>query len=128
MAADEQRRRRSRQHTPDERVTARRGDAGRDRRLEHLARLARVANDQDPRALRPAVGDGGAGQRQREVRGQEVSGLATDAVRAEKLPRHTGASALGELRPLAGLLEPGLLALLDPRVAGQEAAPLELAA
>src|SRR3954471_14427570 len=36
--------------------------------------------------------------------------------------------ALGELRPLAGLLQAGLLALLGPRVAGEEAAPLELAA
>src|SRR4051794_22959245 len=35
---------------------------------------------------------------------------------------------LRELRPLAGLLEAGLLALLGPRVAGQEAAALELAA
>src|SRR4051794_715676 len=35
--------------------------------------------------------------------------------------------ALGELRPLAGLLQAGLLALLDTRVAGQEAAALELA-
>src|SRR3954465_2015020 len=37
------------------------------------------------------------------------------------------ALALGELRPLAGLLEAGLLALLDARVASQEAAALELA-
>src|SRR5215207_39380 len=36
--------------------------------------------------------------------------------------------ALGELRPLAGLLEPGLLALLDARVAREEAAALELGA
>src|SRR4051794_3926182 len=36
--------------------------------------------------------------------------------------------ALGELRPLAGLLQAGLLALLGARVAGEEAAPLELAA
>src|SRR3954447_17164834 len=39
----------------------------------------------------------------------------------------SGASALGELRALARLLEPGLLALLDARVASQEAAALELA-
>src|SRR3954465_3761430 len=38
------------------------------------------------------------------------------------------ALALGELRPLAGLLETGLLPLLDARVAGQEAAALELQA
>src|SRR5437764_3955779 len=38
-----------------------------------------------------------------------------------------GRSALGELRPLSGLLEAGLLALLDPRVTGQEASALELA-
>ena len=36
--------------------------------------------------------------------------------------------ALGELRPLARLLQAGLLALLGARVARQEAAPLELAA
>src|SRR5580704_6022243 len=36
--------------------------------------------------------------------------------------------ALGELRPLTGLLQPGLLALLDTRVARQEPAALELAA
>src|SRR5579859_5264236 len=35
---------------------------------------------------------------------------------------------LGELRPLAGLLQAGLLAFLHPRVAGEEAAALELAA
>src|SRR3954465_15776196 len=38
------------------------------------------------------------------------------------------ALALGELRPLAGLLQAGLLALLDARVARQEAAALELQA
>src|SRR4051794_2152752 len=38
------------------------------------------------------------------------------------------ALTLGELRPLAGLLQAGLLALLHPRVAGEEAAALELAA
>src|SRR4029077_20644611 len=38
-----------------------------------------------------------------------------------------GPSALGELRPLAGLLEAGLLALLDARVTRQEATALELA-
>src|SRR5918997_1737960 len=40
----------------------------------------------------------------------------------------TSALALGELRPLAGLLEPGLLALLDARIAREEAAALELRA
>src|SRR3954454_17471392 len=42
--------------------------------------------------------------------------------------RRAKASALGELRPLAGLLEPGLLALLDAGVAREEPAALELAA
>src|SRR5205807_663103 len=36
--------------------------------------------------------------------------------------------ALGELRPLPGLLEPGLLALLLARVAREVAAPLQLGA
>src|SRR4051812_24203046 len=40
----------------------------------------------------------------------------------------TGRSALAELRALAGLLEAGLAALLDPGVAGEEAAALEVAA
>ena len=35
---------------------------------------------------------------------------------------------LGELRPLAGLLQPGLLALLHARVAREKATPLELSA
>src|SRR3954451_12973265 len=39
-----------------------------------------------------------------------------------------GTLTLGELRPLAGLLQAGLLALLHPGVAGEEAAALELAA
>src|SRR5437763_1144330 len=38
-----------------------------------------------------------------------------------------GCSALGELRPLPGLLQSCLLPLLDARVAGQEAATLKLA-
>src|SRR4051794_34701832 len=42
--------------------------------------------------------------------------------------RITPCSALGELRALAGLLEAGLLALLDASVSRQEAAPLELGA
>src|SRR5205085_1763258 len=37
-------------------------------------------------------------------------------------------SALAELRPLASLLQPGLAALLDTRVAGEEATALEVAA
>src|SRR5215218_9344200 len=37
-------------------------------------------------------------------------------------------SALAELRPLAGLLQPGLAALLDACVAGEEAPALEVAA
>src|SRR5437763_8006504 len=42
--------------------------------------------------------------------------------------RAIAALALGELRPLTRLLEAGLLALLDARVASQEAAALELGA
>src|SRR5512143_812320 len=40
--------------------------------------------------------------------------------------RFAPASALRELGPLAGFLEPGLAALLDPRVTGQHASALEL--
>src|SRR2546429_2359622 len=43
---------------------------------------------------------------------------------APRAPRR--GSALGELRPLSGLLETGLLALLHPRVAAEKAAALEL--
>src|SRR4051794_1321283 len=42
--------------------------------------------------------------------------------------RFAAVSALRELRLLAGLLKPGLAALLDPSVAGQHAAALELRA
>src|SRR5882724_10243663 len=47
-----------------------------------------------------------------------------------RLPRSGARHSLPlrELRALARLLEAGLLALLDPRVAGEEAAPLQLAA
>ena len=49
MTAQQQRRRRRRQHTAEQHVAAGGGDAGGDRGLEHLARLARVADDQDLR-------------------------------------------------------------------------------
>ena len=46
VAAHQQRRRRRRQHARQQRVAAGGGDPGGDRRLEHLAGLARVADDQ----------------------------------------------------------------------------------
>ena len=50
VAADQQRRAGRRQHAAEQRLAAGGGDAGGDRRLEHLARLARVADDEHARA------------------------------------------------------------------------------
>src|SRR3954454_8994693 len=100
------------------------------------------------RASRPTRGcraqsGPGADLRPARVRWRPAPGPAP-ARRSGPLPRRRGrrrcrtacepwsaeaaASALGELRPLTRLLEPGLLALLDPGVAGEEAAALEVTA
>ena len=88
VAANQQWRGGRRKHAADQRVAAGGRDPRRDGRLEHLARFARVADDQDlwPRVLRPD--DRCPGERQRKLGGQKLPGAATDTVRAEKLARH----------------------------------------
>ncbi len=70
--------------------------------------------------------DGRPAQGERELRREQLTGDAADAIRAEQPPSHLVWSrsglALGELRPLARLLEAGLLALLGARVTREEAA------
>ncbi len=86
VAAQQQRRRRGRQHSAEQRVAARRGDPCGDRRLEHLARLAGVADDQHLRPLGACLLHRGPRQCERELGRQELSGAAPDTVRAEQLP------------------------------------------
>ncbi len=88
VAAHQQRRRRRREHAGEPGIATRRSHPGGDRGLEHLARLARVADDQDLRTLRFHPRHRSTGQREREVGRQEMSRPATDAVRAEQLARH----------------------------------------
>ena len=90
VAADQQRRARRRQHAAEQRLAAGGGDAGGDRGLEHLARLARVADDEHARGARRRrdARRGGAGERQREVGGEELARDAADAVGAEQAAGH----------------------------------------
>ena len=83
------------QDAAEQHVAAGRGDAGGERRLEHLARLARVADDQD---LRRAVALAqlrrrGAAEREREVGREQLAGDAADAVGSEELAAPWAASA-----------------------------------
>src|SRR5207244_1154566 len=55
VAAEQQRRRRRRQDAAHEDLTARGRNAGRERGLEHLAALARVADDEHPGGCRPRL-------------------------------------------------------------------------
>ena len=87
---EQQRRGGRRQHPRQQGVAAGCGDPGGHRGLEHLPGLAGVTDDQHlrVRALGRGVlvgseGHGGAGERQRQVRGQELPGTAADAIRAE---------------------------------------------
>ena len=99
VAVDQQRRRGRRQHAAEQRVAAGGAHAGGDRRLQHLSRLARVAHDQHLWALDPGVAGGGASERERELRGQELAGDAANAVRPEQRTGHT--SLLGIQRASA---------------------------
>ncbi len=91
VAADQQRRRRRRQHAAQQRVAAGRADARCERRLQHLARLARVAHDQHLRALHAGVAGRRAPERERELGGQELAGDAANAVGPEQLAGHADA-------------------------------------
>src|SRR5207249_1926226 len=68
------------------------------------------------------------GQPERQLGRDLLAGDAPNAVGAEMSTRHCLTLSLRELRALARLLEAGLLALLDPRVAGEEPAALQLGA
>ena len=85
VALDQQRRARRREHAAQQRLAARRGDAGRHGGLQHLAGLARVADDQHARAWRASTRCGrGAGERQRQLRGQELARDSPNTVGAEE--------------------------------------------
>src|SRR5829696_2541707 len=119
-----------RQDSAGHRVPSPGGDPGGERVLEHRARLTRVANDQDLRAVGIRLKRRGTTEPHSEVRREQSAHGPSDPVGPEESPlRHARRTlALRELRLLAGLLQPGLAALLDPRVAGQHAPALELGA
>ncbi len=99
MAADHERGAGRRQHAAEQRLAARGGDARRDRGLEHLARLARVADHEHARAA--AAGDprrGGAGERERQLRGDDLARDSADAVGAEQLADPARLSRAGPWR------------------------------
>ncbi len=89
VAAEQQRRGRRRQHAAQQRVASGRADARGDGSLEHLAGLARVAQDQHLRALGCRLRGRSASERERELCRQELAGQSTHTVRAEQLAGHT---------------------------------------
>jgi hypothetical protein len=72
------------QHAAEQRVPSAGGDAGRERGLEHLAGLARVADDQDLGVLGRRRERGGAPEPEGEIRGQEIARDAADPVGPEQ--------------------------------------------
>ena len=86
VAADQQWGARRGQDAAEQRLAARGGDAGGHRRLEHLTRLARVADHEHARGARGRRGArrGGAREGQREVGGEELARDSADAVGAEQ--------------------------------------------
>jgi hypothetical protein len=84
VAADEQRRGRGRQHAALQHVAAGGRDARRQRRLQHLAGLAGVADDQHLRALDGRLDRDGTTQPQGEVRSEDLAGDPADAVGSEE--------------------------------------------
>ena len=83
--ANQDRRRRSWQDAAEQGVPSSRGDAGRQRRLQHRARLAGVADDQDLWALDVERCRGGATERGRQLDAEERSSLSSDPVGSEEL-------------------------------------------
>ena len=71
-------------------MAARRGDTGRERGLEHLARLARVAHDQHLRRLRARDRRGRAAEAERQLGGQELARDPADPVGPEEAPLGRG--------------------------------------
>ena len=111
-------------------------DAGGERRLEHRAGLARVAHDQHLRPSRLASGGRGAAERERQLGGEQLAGDPANPVGPEQRllggsPSLTPVRARAPQRfencgRLRAFLSPALRRSLRARVAGQQAAPLEL--
>ena len=73
------------QDAAEQDVAARGGDAGGQGGLEHLAGLARVADDEHARSGGLGLQRGGAAEGERKLRGQQLARDAADAVRPEEL-------------------------------------------
>jgi hypothetical protein len=85
QAADQQRCRRRRQDAAEQHVPAGGGDPGGERRLEHRARLARVADDEHAR-VRPAdLACRRGAQGEPQLGRQHLTGDASDTIGAEEL-------------------------------------------
>jgi hypothetical protein len=84
VAAHQQGRPGSGQDAAEQRVAAGGRHACRERGLEHLAGLARVADDQHLRRVRGGDRRGCGPERRGQLGGQELAGDAPDAVRAEQ--------------------------------------------
>ena len=88
VLADQQRRRGGRQDATEQHVPARGGDAGGERRLEHRAGLARVADDEHARLVLAQPADDGVAEAERQVGGEHIAGGAAHAVGAEQPASH----------------------------------------
>ena len=87
MLADEDRGGGRRQDAAEEDVGAGGGDAGGERRLEHVPGLARVADDQDLRAVAAQLGGRGPAEREGQLRGEHLPDGTADTVGPEQLLR-----------------------------------------
>jgi hypothetical protein len=90
VAAHEERHPGRRQDAPEQRVPTCRGDPGGQRRLEHLARFARVADDQHLWRLGTRDGRSRTAEAERELGRQELARNAADPVGPEQAPRRRG--------------------------------------
>jgi hypothetical protein len=80
-----QRRGRRGQHAAEQDLAARGADARGQRGLEHLAGLARVADDEHARAGAADLGRGGPAQGDGQLRGEHLAGDTADAIGPEEL-------------------------------------------
>jgi hypothetical protein len=85
VLADEDRRRRGRQHAAEEDVGSCRRHPGGQRGFEHVAGFAGVADDQDLRPVALDLGGRGTPERERELRRQDLPDRTPDAVGPEQL-------------------------------------------
>ena len=93
VALEQQRRAGRGQDAAEQRLAARGGHARGDGRLQHLPRLARIADHEHARRLGGHACGRCAGERQRELRGQELPGDPPDTVSAEELASQGQAEA-----------------------------------